>query len=58
MKMAEKLRSLGIPFEQCSVPNWSPIARIFVRDPAGTYVELAFAGEAPPPQMAKEWRQS
>jgi catechol 2,3-dioxygenase-like lactoylglutathione lyase family enzyme len=40
-KQRERLRSLGMAFEEADVPA-SPITQIFVRDPAGILVELTY----------------
>lgn len=45
--MCEHLKRLGVPFEYRSVPNWSPITQIYLRDPAGTSIELTFHNELP-----------
>lgn len=45
--MCENLTRLNIPFEYQTVPNWAPITQVYIRDPAGTSLELTFHNELP-----------
>ncbi len=42
------LKQKRVPFEYRTVPNWASITQIYLRDPAGTYLELTFHNELPP----------
>ena len=43
----DRLKRLNVQFEYRTVPNWSPITQIYLRDPAGTFLELTFHNELP-----------
>jgi catechol 2,3-dioxygenase-like lactoylglutathione lyase family enzyme len=48
--MCERLKQHNVPFHFRRVPAlpaWLPLTQIYVRDPAGTYLELAFHNELP-----------